>query len=215
MNDTNKMFTSSCHKLYFRYGTMNSSKTMQLLVTAHNYERHGKRVIIVKPKIDTRFSIECVKSRTGLIMKADILVGINDSITDNDIFTCKKVGFSCVLVDECQFLTPKQIEELRLLTIHMPVICYGLRTNYTGTLFPGAKRLMELADSIEEIKNICTYCNRKSIINMKCIKGMVIKSGDCAPDLGCEEKYLPVCWKCWHYKEEYKPQQDSEDRKKR
>lgn len=84
------------------------------------------------------------------------------------------------------------------MTLHTPVICYGLRTDYKSNLFPGSKRLMELSDSIEEIKTICNYCSKKSIINMKHINGKAIKTGDSCPDLGCEEKYIQVCWKCWY-----------------
>lgn len=190
----------SSHKLYFRYGTMNSSKTMNLLMVAHNYEQQNKKIIMIKPKIDVRFGEDYITSRTGMKRKADFVLHSFERIPasyGNDI--------DCVLVDEAQFLTSDQVEDLRVLSLKTPVICYGLRTDYRSILFPGAKRLMELADSIEEIKTICTYCSKKSIINMKCINGVVIKSGDPSPDLGCEEKYLPVCWKCWHDKEEPRP----------
>jgi thymidine kinase len=172
---------------------MNSSKTMNLLMVAHNYEQQEKKIIVIKPKIDTRFGEEFIGSRTGFSRQADIVLDSNDDLTEykwNDI--------SCVLVDEVQFLQPWQIEQLRYITIYVPVICYGLRTDYRSILFPGSQRLMELADSIEEIKTICVRCPQKSIINMKCIDGKVIKIGSSVPDLGCEEKYLPVCWRCWN-----------------
>lgn len=177
-------------KLYFRYGTMNSSKTMNLLMVSHNYEQQGKKVIVIKPEIDTRFGANNIKSRTGIQRDADIIVGENDNIIiERDV--------ACVLVDESQFLHPDQIDQLRRISMYVPVICYGLRTDYRSKLFPGSKRLMELADSIEEIKTTCVKCPKKSIINMKCIDGRVIKTGNGDPDLGCDEKYLPVCWKCW------------------
>jgi len=182
-------------KLYFRYGTMNSSKTMNLLMVAHNYEQQKKKVVVIKPKIDARFGIEFVKSRTGLKRQADIVLDVKDNITKSE-YNWEDV--SCVLVDEAQFLEPIHIEQLRCITIYVPVICYGLRTDYRTRLFPGAKRLMELADSIEEIKTICIKCSKKSIINMKCINGKVIKEGTGDPDLGCEEKYTPMCWECWN-----------------
>ena len=113
----------------------------------------------------------------------------------------KKTGISCILVDECQFLTKDQIDQLRELTHFYPVICYGLRTDYKLNLFAGSKRLMEIADSIEEIKTTCNFCYKKAIINMKFILENGIKiscrEGSSEPDIGCEEKYIPVCWICW------------------
>lgn len=182
-------------KLYFRYGTMNSSKTMNLLMVAHNFEEQKKTVIVLKPMIDTRFGVDNIKSRTGMNRKADYLLSPDKGIPD-ELWKCIYTT-SCILVDEAQFLTPKQVDELRTISLHKPVICYGLRTDYRSELFPGSKRLMELADSIEEIKTICTYCMKKAIINMKHINNKAVKTGDGTPDLGCEEKYLPVCWKCW------------------
>jgi thymidine kinase len=186
-------------KLYFRYGTMNSSKTANLLMVAHNYKQQGKKIVIIKPAIDERFGIRTVKSRAGLESNADIV------LKKHDILALRNYDWEnidCALVDEAQFLTTEQIDELRVLTIKTPVICYGLRTDFRSKLFPGAKRLMELADSIEEIKTICTYCSKKSIINMKHVDGKCVKtslqSGDSVLDLGCEEKYLPTCWKCWY-----------------
>ena len=180
-------------KLYFRYGTMNSSKTMNLLMVAHNYEQQGIKVILIKPLIDSRFEEKYITSRTGFKKKADIVLG-----KDDRILMSYGEDIGCVLVDEVQFLSEDQIDELRVLSLKTPVICYGLRTDYRSFLFPGAKRLMELADSIEEIKTICMYCSKKSIINMKHSNGIVIKYGDGSPDIGCEEKYLPVCWSCWY-----------------
>lgn len=180
-------------KLYFRYGTMNSSKTMNLLMVAHNYEQQGRKIILIKPEIDSRFGKEYIGSRTGFNKKADVNVGKSDRIPSS-----YGKDIACVLVDEAQWMSPEQIDDLRVLSLETPVICYGLRTDYKSILFPGAKRLMEIADTIEEIKTICTYCLRKSIINMKHSNGVVITAGDDSPDLGCEEKYLPTCWKCWH-----------------
>ena len=181
-------------KLYFRYGTMNSSKTMNLLMVAHNYEQQNKQVIVIKPKIDGRFGENYVASRTGFRRPANIILDVNDNILQNDF---KWSSISCVLVDEAQFLQPFQIDHLREISLQVPVICYGLRTDYRSKLFPGSKRLMELADTIEEIKTICFLCPKKSIINMKFIRGRVIIEGSDEPDLGAEEKYKPVCWSCW------------------
>jgi thymidine kinase len=173
---------------------MRSSKTMQLLVTAYNYEQNKKTIIVIKPKIDTRFGNNIIKSRIGIERKADIILK-----PDEELDYLNFIGnIDCILVDECQFLTPKQIEELREISRYTLVIAYGLRTDYRSKLFPGSKRLMEIADTIEEVKTVCTFCTEKSIINMKYVDGKIIKNGDTKPDLGCEEKYLPVCWNCWN-----------------
>lgn len=148
-------------KLYFRHGPMNSSKTANLLMVAYNYKTQGKKVILMKPSIDNRFGEQIIKSRAVQEMVADIL-----------IMPCRRVfelpnDVNCVLVDEAQFLSPVNVEGLRNLSQHVPVICYGLRTDYRSYLFPGSKRLLELADTIEEIKTICVNCDRKAIINAK------------------------------------------------
>lgn len=184
-------------KLQFNYGTMNSSKTTQLLISAHNYENNGKKVLLIKPKIDSRFGENVVKSRIGIWREADIILDKNDKI---NFYQIEKKNIDVVFVDESQFLTSKQIEELRELTLYTNVICYGLKTDYKCQLFNGSKRLIELADTIKEIKTNCKFCTNNATINMKHIDGIPIKKGDSSPDLGCEEKYLPVCWKCWFYK---------------
>lgn len=183
-------------KLYFRYGTMNSSKTANLLMVAHNYISQGKRVILMKPSIDTRFSESKIVSRAVGGMEADVILFPETNSFDLDL---KNVY--CILVDEAQFLSDTNVEALRKLTDKIPVLCYGLRTDYRVKLFPGAKRLMELADMIEEIKTVCVHCDRKAIINAKfqqCgTNRTIIKDGSSVPELGAEEKYQPMCWKCW------------------
>lgn len=186
-------------KLYFRYGTMNSSKSANLLMVAHNYKAQGRKILILKPKLDDRFGVTTIKSRAGLSCEADILV---DKDTDL-VLACSPIdeGLSCILVDECQFLSPNQIESLRSIAYKIPVICYGLRTDYMTRLFPASKRLMELADSIEEIKTICTHCTRKAIFNAKFKveegKRVYITLGSTEPDLGAEDKYENLCHNCW------------------
>lgn len=182
------------YKLYFRYGSMNSSKTANLLMVAYNYKQKGKKVVLIKPKIDDRFGEKYIASRCGMKMEADIIVDEKSELYN--IYDWKK--YDCVLVDEVSFLTPKQIEELRKITEYIPVIGYGLRTDYKRQLFPGSKRLMELADSIEEIKNICTFCNKKAIFNMKINKdGKAIKDGSNDIEIGAEDKYISVCYRCY------------------
>ena len=187
------------YKLYFRFGTMSSSKTANLLMVFHNYKLQNKKVLLVKPFLDDRFGYKTVKSRTGLEQEADLILKPSDSLITNCIDYCK---YSAILVDEVQFLTENQVEQLRILTLHVPVMCYGLRTDYKTKLFPASKRLMELADSIEEIKTTCTFCNKKSIINLKHVDGNIVKDGDNEIELGTEEKYLSSCWVCWFTKTE-------------
>jgi thymidine kinase len=176
-------------KLYFRYGTMDSAKTMNLLAVAHNYRQQGKTVFLLKPRLDDRFGGEVIASRSGLEKKVDLLLE-DDSVLDPELFT----GLDCVLVDEAQFLSPKLIEQLRALTRthNVPVICYGLRTDFRTRLFPGARRLFELADSIEEVKVTCQYCNRKAIFNMRLIDGVATERGE-QVQIGGNESYAPVC----------------------
>ena len=136
-------------KLYFRYGTVGSAKTLNLLAVAHNYRQQGKHILLLKPELDIRFGKESIKSRAGLEMAADVLVAPGTKLLEMNWD-----GVSCVLVDEAQFLSALHIEELRKITLEkgIPVICYGLRTDFRTRLFEGSLRLMELADSIEEVK---------------------------------------------------------------
>jgi len=187
------------YKLYFRYGAMSSSKTANLLMVAHNYEQQNKKVLIIKPKIDDRFGSEVIKSRAGLERNADLIINFGESLLDKKInFT----NYNIILVDEVQFLSENNIDELRKITLVVPVICYGLRTDYKTKLFPGSKRLMEIADSIEEIKTTCNFCTKKAIINLKHNNGKIVKDGSDKIDLGAEDKYLSSCWFCWYSKEE-------------
>jgi thymidine kinase len=183
-------------KLYFRYGAMSSSKTANLLMVAHNYEIQNKKILIIKPQIDVRFGNNLIKSRAGLEKPADIVLSQDENIFDKNIDFSE---YNAILVDEVQFLTEKQIEDLRYLTKYLPVICYGLRTDYRLKLFPASKRLLELADSIEEVKTTCHFCNKKAIINLKFnnVNGSIIKDGNDEVDLGAEDKYLGSCWFCW------------------
>lgn len=189
----------TCHKLYFRYGAMSSSKTANLLMVAHNYEQQNKKVLIIKPKIDDRFGSNIVRSRTGMEKVADLIIENNDTLLNKNINFTK---YNVILVDEAQFLSEKIIDELRTITFGAPVICYGLRTDYKSKLFPASKRLMEIADSIEEVKTTCQFCTKKAIINLKHNNGKIIKDGSDKIDLGAEDKYLSSCWYCWYSKSE-------------
>ncbi len=180
-------------KLYFRYGTMDSAKTMNLLAVAHNYRKQGKRVMLLKPRLDDRFGRTQIASRSGLVADADLLVD-GDSELAGEQFE----NLHCVLVDEAQFLAPTIVEQLRRITITpgVPVICYGLRTDFQTHLFPGSKRLLELADSIEEVKVTCQFCNGKAVFNLRLIGGRAVVSGP-QIQLGTDASYAPVCW--YHY----------------
>jgi thymidine kinase len=182
-------------KLYFRYGTMDSAKSMNLLAVAHNYRKQGKRVLLVKPRIDSRFGANKISSRSGLEAVADLMIE-HDTVLDPRDFA----GLDCVLIDEAQFLPPAVIEDLRRITIDpgVPVICYGLRTDFRTRLFPGAQRLMELADRIEEVKVTCQYCAKKAICNLRFVNGTPTVRGP-QIQLGADEQYAPVCWS--HYDE--------------
>jgi thymidine kinase len=190
-------------KLYFYHGTMNSSKTANLLMVAHNYESQKKKVLIIKPSIDTRFGGEIIKSRAlekGI--NADYIISDMDDMNDMNDINLENVN--CIIVDEAQFLSTINVDGLRNLAGLVPVICYGLRTDYRGILFEGSKRLLELADSIQEIKTVCVDCDKKAIMNAKFYYEMdtnkkhIIKYGDTTIDLGADEKYQPMCWECWN-----------------
>lgn len=180
-------------KLYFRYGTVGSAKTLNLLAVAHSYRQQGKAVVLMKPDLDTRFGRQSIKSRAGLEMQADLLI-----VNEHSFSSLEFSDIDCILIDEAQFLSGKVIEELRRITLDydIPVICYGLRTDFKSRLFDGSQRLMELSDSIEEVKATCHYCNKKSIMNLKHTKGLAVSSG-ASIDLGAEEKYVPACFKCY------------------
>jgi len=183
-------------KLYFRFGTVGSAKTLTLLAIAHNYRQQGKQVLLIKPEIDTRFGKENIKSRAGLEMPADIIVGPDTKIVLNGLD-----NVHCIIVDEAQFLSTYIVDQLRTIAHEndIPVICYGLRTDFKSNLFEGSKRLLELADSIEEMKATCHFCNKKSIMNLKHVNGKAVSDGP-SIELGAEEKYFPSCYKC--YKEQ-------------
>jgi len=184
-------------KLYFRHGAMRSAKTLNLLAVAHNYKDQGKRTLVIKPKVDDRYGVEMVQSRAGLSVKADIVVEDEHTELNSDSFA----DLSCILVDEAHFLPPLFIDRLRMITLShgIPVICYGLRTDFRGKLFDGSKRLMELADSIEEVKVTCQFCNRKAVFNMRLLNGKPTLSGE-QIQVGGDESYAPVCYNCYHGK---------------
>ena len=172
---------------------MGSAKTLNLLAVAHSYQTQGKSVLILKPQLDDRFGERSVRSRSGLEKDADILVNSQTRFTEQSL-----KGLHCILVDEAQFLTSAFVEHLRFIATHheIPVICYGLRTDFQTRSFEGSLRLLELADLIEEIKSTCQDCNKKAVFNMRLVNGMAAKAGP-KIQLGAEESYIPVCSKCY------------------
>ena len=198
-------------QLHFRYGTMNSAKTASLLMMAYTYEskqNHDNRVCVMKPMLDTRFGSDYVASRAGLRRKADVLLSpsapaacVEQAFEEFELRS--SMPTAVVLVDECQFLSVADVEALRRIALRVNVFCYGLRTDYRGYFFPGSRRLMELADTIEEIKTTCTSCAHKAVITAKFFvnntgEHQFIAEGSDEPDLGAEDKYTALCYACWH-----------------
>lgn len=201
-------------KLYYRYGTMGSTKTLNLLTTAYNFEERNINFICLKPSIDNRDGETIIKSRVGLqreceVIKPDtnvfdVIKKFNYSFLEN-----KFVKIDWVLVDEVQFFSEEQIDQLARAVdmFDINIMCYGLRTDFQSHLFPGSKRLFELADSIEEIKASCS-CGRKTAMNARIDEnGNIITSGDQVL-IGGNDKYVAMCRKCW-----YKKIQESENPK--
>lgn len=181
-------------KLYFKYGAMGSSKSAQALITKFNYEELGMSVWLLKPSIDTRDGIEIVSSRIGLSSKAQVITPEQNLVEEY-----RKTGRPDVIIaDEAQFFTPQQIEQLRQLVDEedLPVLCFGLRTDFLTHFFPGAQRLMELSDSLTEIKTVCA-CGRKATVNARIDEsGRIITQGD-QVFLGGNDSYVAMCHKCW------------------
>lgn len=181
-------------KLYFKYGAMGSSKSANALITKFNYEERGMRVWLIKPATDTRDGEGLIASRIGLSAKADIVSHEESIIALLD----KMSGIDVIITDECQFFTPEQIDELREIVNFrdIPVLCFGLRTDFMTHLFPGSRRLLEVADSITEIKTICS-CGAKAIVNARIdSEGHVITSGS-QVFIGGNDSYVAMCHKCW------------------
>ena len=190
-------------KLYFKYGAMGSSKSAQALITRFNYEELGMSVWLIKPSTDTRDGADVIRSRIGLEAHAQIIT------PETDICAAyAAVGkHDVIIADEAQFFTPEQIDQLRTLVDEedLPVLCFGLRTDFLTHFFPGAQRLMELSDSITEIKTVCA-CGRKATVNARIdAKGRIITEGS-QVFLGGNDSYIAMCHKCW--KETIKKQQN-------
>ena len=182
-------------KLYFKYGAMGSSKTAQALITKYNYEENDMKVWLLKPSADTRDGVNILRSRVGLQAEVEI------ATPDVDVYQRFKTGFAgnchAVIVDECQFLTMAQIDQLRSSVddFNVPVMCFGLRTDFRTKLFPGSMRLMELADVIEEIKTMCD-CGSKATVNARINDGYIVTEG-AQVVLGGNDSYIAMCHRCY------------------
>ena len=182
-------------KLYFKYGVMGSSKTAQALITKFNYEDRGMSVWLIKPQIDSRDGEGIVSSRAGLSAKAFVL-SENENVYEEHQKLDKPVDV--IIVDECQFLTEEQVNQLSYLVIDydVPVICFGLRADFRTKMFPGSKRLMEIADSITEIKTICS-CGRKATVNVRLdANGKIVTEGEQVL-IGGNDQYTSMCYQCY------------------
>lgn len=183
-------------KLYFRYGAMGASKTSNALMVEYNYRERGRNALIFKPSLDVRDGVDVVKSRIGLQKRAHLI------FCDTDVFAKisemdSKSKIDCVIVDEAQFLSGVQVMQLCRIVdeLGVPVIAYGLRTDFAGNLFPGSERLLAMADTIEEIKTVC-WCSKKATMNARILNGKVVKEGEQIM-LGGNESYIALCRKHW------------------
>lgn len=182
-------------KLYFKYGAMGCSKTAQALITKFNYEERGMSVLLVKPSVDTRDGATIVKSRIGLEAEA---VTVSPQENLYSVYTDRFSDRQVIIVDECQFLTPEQVDQLGDIVIdfNVPVLCFGLATDFLTHLFPGSRRLFEIAESISEIKSVCK-CGRKATVNARFDdNGNIVFKGD-QVCLGGNDRYVAMCRRCW------------------
>ena len=181
-------------KLYFKYGAMGSSKSAQALITQFNYEERDMSVWLIKPSVDDRDGADVVRSRIGLSRRAQVITPAQDIIAAYHAAGRHDV----IIADEAQFFTPEQIDQLRALVDEedLPVLCFGLRTDFLTHFFPGARRLMELADSLTEIKTVCS-CGRKATVNARIDgEGRIVTEGSQVM-LGGNDSYVAMCHQCW------------------
>ena len=185
-------------KLYYKYGAMGSSKTANALICKFNYEERGFKVLLLKPEIDDRDLIGgeiVVKSRIGLSSPC-IAIGKYTNLKELFYAERKNVNYEVVIVDECQFLTKEQVEQLKEISANYTVLCYGLLTDFKTELFEGSKRLVELADSLQEIKSICK-CGKKANVNIRFVSGKLTIDGDAVAIEKGNVTYEPMCYACF------------------
>ena len=191
-------------KLYFRYGAMNSGKSTALLQAAFNYEERGQRVLLAKPAIDSKGD-NAIVSRLGMTRQVDFTVGPDEDIyaaftrERESVIRTTGQDVACLLVDESQFLGEGQVDDLLRIAIieDVPVLAYGIRTDFQTVAFPGSRRLLEVAHSLEELKTICR-CGRKAVFNARTVNGQFVFDGDqVAIDGDAEVSYESLCGSCY------------------
>ena len=182
-------------KLYFKYGAMGSSKTAQALITKYNYEENDLNVWLIKPSADTRDGAAVLRSRIGLEALVEVIPP-DVNVVERYLAT-RHGNCDVIIVDECQFMTMTQIDQLRAIVndYNVPVLCFGLRTDFQTNLFPGSRRLMELADCIEEIKTMCD-CGAKATVNARINDGYIVTEG-AQVVLGGNDSYIAMCHRCY------------------
>ncbi len=183
-------------KLYFNYSTMNAGKTTVLLQAAHNYSERGMNPFLLTASADTRSGIGTIKSRIGLKKSAQTFSQSVDLLNKVKEVNSKK-SISCVFVDEAQFLTEQQVWELAKVVddLKIPVLCFGLRVDFQGNLFPGSKCLLSIADELKEVKTIC-HCGKKATMVIRQLNGKTVVDGD-QVQIGGNESYTSLCRKHW------------------
>lgn len=183
-------------KMHFKYASMNSGKSTDLIRTAYNYEENGYKVLIIKSIIDTKTK-DTVSSRLGVEKKIDVLLLYSDNILE--VLKGRLKGISCILVDEAQFLSIKQVEDLFLISkaCNIPVICYGLRTNFKMESFAGSKRLLEIADVLEELTTLCGCGEIARYVGRKVGENFVLEGEEIVIDGTANICYVPLCGKCY------------------
>ncbi|MFE6963952.1 thymidine kinase [Agromyces sp. NPDC057679] len=190
-------------KLYFRYGAMNSGKSTALLQAAFNYEERGHRVLLAKPAVDTKGDRDIV-SRLGVVREVDFVIEQDAPVLDRFQGHRTRVieesgrDVSCLLVDEAQFLSSEQVDDLLRIALidGIPVLAYGIRTDFQTVAFPGSRRLLEVSHSLEELKTICR-CGRKAIFNGRSVDGRYIFDGEQVAIDGVEVEYESLCGVCY------------------
>ena len=189
-------------KLYFNYSAMNAGKTTIMLQSSYNYHERGMRTLLIKPAVDTRETEKAeIISRIGLSAEADV-IGPKDNIENHIRSAHAEAPLDCVLVDEAQFLTEEQVWQLSHVADNMrlPIMCYGLRTDFRGKLFPGSAALLAIADNIKEIKTLC-WCGRKAIMTLRVSRtGKAVTRG-AQVEIGGNDRYVSLCRKHWTAKD--------------
>lgn len=189
-------------QLTFRYSTMNAGKSTEVLQIAHSYEQQGKKVLLFVPEIDDRYGKGKITSRIGISRDA-IVIGKETDIAYEVFKRMLNLGkINCVLIDEAQFLSHKQVYQLTQIVdnLEIPVIAYGLKNAFNNELFEGSKALLIYADNIEEVKTVCWYCDSKATMNMRIDRyGNAVTEGEVVK-IGGDESYVPVCRKCYKHR---------------